>query len=160
MNADYYRQFVTYDPDTGLFRRLKPGGKAKVGDVTGWAHNAGYVAITVQNNDVLAHRLAWLLMTGEWPSGVVDHIDGNRKNNKWSNLRDCTHAENCRNRGAGKNSKSGIKGVSWHKASRKWRVQVGIGGRNVNVGYFDDIEQARTARDAATTRYHGEFCHD
>jgi hypothetical protein len=90
------------------------------------------------------------------PKGMrTDHIDGNTLNNQKSNLRICTHAENLRNRGKGKNNTSGYKGVSKH--NKKWRVRIGVDNRVIRYGCYDTPELAARAYDELAKKYFGEF---
>ena len=88
---------------------------------------------------------------------VVDHINHNKADNRMSNLRICEWADNTRNRKAPKNSKTGITGVTWHKHSSKWQARITINGKRINLGVFDNIEDARQARLKAELEYFGEF---
>lgn len=117
--------------------------------------------IGIEGVGYLAHRLAWLYMTGEWPpAGVeVDHVDTNPNNNKWCNLRLLTHSENGFNRGANRNNKTGLKGVHFHKKANKWVAQIVVNGENVYLGLFDSAEVAKIAYDAAARLYHGDYAH-
>jgi hypothetical protein len=87
----------------------------------------------------------------------VDHINGNSLDNRRANLRVVTHAENMRNRRLQKNSASGIKGVSWNKASKKWKAQIYIGGKQIHLGLFMSTHEATAAYVNAAKKYHGEF---
>ena len=88
LTAARLRELLQYDPETGVFTRLvKTSNGIKVGDVAGTADARGYILIRVDGWLHLAHRLAWLHMTCEWPKGMIDHINGVRDDNRWSNLR-------------------------------------------------------------------------
>ena len=87
----------------------------------------------------------------------VDHRDGDGLNNHRENLRVATHTENIRNSRKSSANTSGYKGVCWHKRDLKWMVQIGDNGKLINLGYFDDIEDAAAAYREAATKYHGEF---
>jgi hypothetical protein len=90
----------------------------------------------------------------------IDHIDGNGLNNQRSNLRLCTHQENQRNRSSAQsNSKSGVKGVSWHKSSGKWRAVIKYEGKHKHIGAFSSIEDAAIAYRNAEIKLFGEFAH-
>ena len=88
LTAAQLRELLQYDPETGVVTRLvKSSNGIKVGDVAGTADARGYILIRVDGWLHLAHRLAWLHMTCEWPKGMIDHINGVRDDNRWSNLR-------------------------------------------------------------------------
>lgn len=98
ITAARVREILSYDPETGVFHwRVKRGTK-NAGDIAG-CHDAclGYWRITIDDRVLYAHRLAWLWMTGEHPAVLIDHIDGDRTNNRWANLRDSDHGQNRRN---------------------------------------------------------------
>ena len=117
----------------------------------------GYCAGKLNGKYLSAHRAAFAVMTGSVPSGDIDHIDGNRLNNRWGNLRVVTRSENCSNRAMHKNNTSGEVGVSFDSKSRKWRAKI----RGSVIGLFDDFSDAATARrlavaiDGGFTERHG-----
>lgn len=157
LTAERVRELLDYDPTTGLFTRRVSRGGAKVGGVAGGLDNWGYVGIKIDGHDHAAHRLAWLYMTGEWPADELDHRDRNRTNNRWGNLREATRAENARNLSRRSDNTSGVSGVYWHSARRKWRAIIKRDGLERNLGLFESIEAATAARRAAEIQTFGEF---
>ncbi|AAP58717.1 49L [Xanthomonas phage Xp10] len=148
-------QLLAYDPETGLLRwKLSRQGPAKAGSVAGTPHIQGYLQVRVHGKDYRAHRLAWLLHTGSWPSQHLDHISGQRDDNRFSNLRECNKSENGQNRGMSSNNTSGVQGVCWHKQTKKWRARIMVQGKHISLGYFTTIEEAAAARAAAKQQYH------
>lgn len=148
---------VCYDPVTGVFTWLVSGGGRKAGDVCGCSHNnEGYVNIQLAGKMYRAHRLAWFYVFGRWPD-VVDHINGNRKDNRLINLRNCTHRENIRNSRTNVNNTSGVKGVGWCKTKNRWRARIEADGKDHHIGYFSTIEEAEKAVVDARNRLHGCF---
>lgn len=109
---------------------------------------------TVKNNKKTGLLLHRLLVPNV---SIIDHIDGNPLNNKKSNLRVCTNAENTRNCGKRVNNTSGYKGVSWHKYVKKFFAQIGSNGQKIHLGYFDGVEDAARAYNAAALKHFGEF---
>ena len=105
------------------------------------------------------HRLLAITFLGLDPTSSLqcDHRDRNILNNSLSNLRLATASENQRNASLRKDNRSGIRGVSWFKASGKWQVQIRFGGKQHYLGYFEDINEAAAARKAAEVKYHKEF---
>ena len=94
------------------------------------------------------------------PKGMdVDHINGNPLDNRKSNLRICTHAENQRNKGAYKNNTSGYKGVSWYKRDKKWIAGIKHNNKGIYIGLFEDKEEAARAYDKKAKELHGEFAY-
>ena len=87
----------------------------------------------------------------------VHHIDGNRKNNKIENLRIATQQQNCLNRIAHKNNRSGYKNVHWANGMNKWCVLINVGGKRKVIDYFEDIELAGFVAQEARNKFHGEF---
>lgn len=152
------KELLHYDPETGLFRwkvcRKRP--KANPGDVAGKRHpSQAYIRIGFDGWMWLAHRLAFLYMAGEWPGEQVDHIDGDPLNNKWSNLRAATPAENLSNARRRRANKSGYKGVS--RIRNKWRAAITKNGKCHYLGVFETPEQAHAAYCAAAVKLAGQF---
>ena len=105
-------QAVLYDPDTGNFYSKSTYKSTKFGRLLNKVNNAGYIVISINIKRYLAHRIAWVYMTGNWPK-QIDHIDGNRINNIFTNLREATKEENSKNRRRKITSKSNYKGVTY-----------------------------------------------
>lgn len=147
-------ELVSYDPDTGLFIRLKTQcNSAKAGSEPGhvkqYSCDLKYRALEYKRKEYKMHRLAYLYMTGEWPEIDIDHIDGDGLNNKWENLRSVTKYQNQQNRRLNSNSKSGVSGVSFYAQSGKWRAAININGKKKHLGYFDTFEEAKEVRERA-----------
>ncbi|MFQ6183638.1 HNH endonuclease signature motif containing protein [Sinorhizobium meliloti] len=113
----------------------------------------GYKRGCIFYRHVRAHRVAWMLSHGVWPSGEIDHIDGDRANNKLENLRDVPGAENRKNARRPRNNISGVVGVSWRKDTRKWSARVKIGGRVKCLGDFKSFDEAVATRKLAESKY-------
>jgi hypothetical protein len=112
-----------------------------------------YAACRINGKEVLMHRL----ITGAKPGQICDHRNGRSLFNLESNLRVCDSMGNARNRGIGRNNTSGVKGVYWDRHWRKWTARIRNGGKQITLGRFDNIEQARRCYDDACVKYHGEF---
>lgn len=156
VSVDRLRVALTFDFETGdiLWREPAPG--RKVGRTAGWVCK-GHRHITVDYQTMQAHRAMWAVFYGEWPTELIDHRDTNPLNNRITNLRVATKAENGFNRGAQKNNKSGLKGVSWLKRERLFIAQIRANGINYRLGYFKKAEDAAAAYAAAAAIYHGDF---
>lgn len=158
---------LSYDPETGIFVwrhdiRLKTGAlRIAAGDRAGSAHPRGYRQIQIVLDDkpigMKEHRLAWLFVHGEWPADQIDHINGDRADNRIANLREATNSQNMMNRKLNANSQSGIKGVSFHRGSQRWRARLQYEGKRIHLGDFKNKEAAQIAYEAAAKRHFGEF---
>lgn len=158
LTAERLREFVEYDPGTGLFsRRVTLSNRTEVGKVAGRITDRGYVKFMVDGRSYLAHNLAWLYVHGDWPRGTIDHIDRDRSNNRISNLRLATASQNQANRGKQRNNTSGYKGVYWVESSGKWLAKVVFRGRQYSFGLHDSAEAAHDAYCVGAKKIHGEF---
>lgn len=112
-------------------------------------HNRGYIQACVLRHRLLAHRVAWLLGTGDWPKDQIDHINGDRSDNRIGNLREVSNAENARNMSISVRNKSGVPGVFFDARRNKWVANIGENSRTKHLGSFDDFELAVEAREKA-----------
>jgi len=152
---------LEYDPGWGLFQwRIRKAGRDFGPFFAGSADANGYRVIRLNGKLYFAHRLAWLLSTGAWPANQIDHKDGNRSNNRISNLRECTNQENMLNSKLYITSASGIKGVHWHSKARKWEAQTYINGKKSYLGLFESIDDAKDCVMKAREKNHGEFANN
>jgi len=151
------KELFNYNHLTGEFTRLVALSRCKVGEIAGSTNFYGYIQISIDNKLYKAHRLAWLYMVGIWPSKFIDHVNGQRDDNMFSNLREATNSENMRNSGRHKNNTSGFKGVSWFARDKCWRAYSSIGGKRKHLGYFDTPESASAAYEEFARKNHGEF---
>lgn len=149
---------LSYDPATGVFthRLRKPNG-VKPGDRAGSLNREGYVVISVGGKRMKAHRLAWLLVTGRWPAGEIDHKNGDRADNRFDNLRDVPSSINQQNRhGLARNNTFGFRGVTRTGTRTKpWRAQIKVpGGAVTYLGCFETREAASAAHEKAKEQFH------
>lgn len=143
----------SYDPSTGLFYRLSDRVGAPRGQVLGRLTSSRYLQIAVGGKAFSAHRLAWLYMTGEWPKHMVDHINGVRHDNRWSNLRDVTRSVNMENqRKAMRTNKSGFLGVSVHKLG--FQAAIHTAGKCHYLGIYRTPQEAHSVYLEAKRRLH------
>jgi len=166
LTQDRLKQLLDYDPDTGAFTRIgasrpqtmhwasKPLGFIKRG---GTGAGGGYHMMCVDGRTYRAHRLAWLYVTGEWPEADVDHINGDRADNIWRNLRAASRSQNLQNMGKRRDNISGIKGVSFDAARGLWKAQICVNGRRIFIGRFGDKEGAASAYLRHAERHFGDF---
>lgn len=156
------KALLRYDPASGAFiwqvERTCRGGRVMPGDIAGTPKD-GYIQIKVLGRQWRAHRLAWLYMTGALPPAgfEIDHINGQRSDNRWANLRQVTRSQNNYNLGVSKRNVSGTKGVSWVAARNKWLARLKVEGRVVHLGEFDLLSDAVAARKAGERAHHQEF---
>lgn len=153
ITAERLRELLHYDPETGVFTcRVKITQRLRPGRVMGYK-KFGYCVIELGGKAFKAHRLAWLYMTGAWPEQVIDHIDGDRLNNRFSNLRDIPRDQNAQNRkhpNAG--NPTGYLGVNID--SGRFRARIRVGYKLISLGYFGSPEAAHAAYVDAKRRLH------
>lgn len=148
---------LNYDPETGIFRWADVQRGYSKGSIAGSPEKKGYIGIKVGKRTYKAHRLAWLYMTGEWPEQFLDHINGIKGDNRWSNLRQANGSENQFNHRVRSDNTSGIKGVSWSKRRRAWVCSVAIKGKSKYLGQARSLEEARIKVMNGRVMMHGEF---
>jgi HNH endonuclease/AP2 domain len=160
------KKLLGYDPATGAFTWMERTGRTRgdnifnarfAGKEAGRKNADDYVNINYKGTMLKAHRLAWLLMTGKWPSSHIDHINGIKSDNRWVNLREATQAENGQNCKTHRHNTSGVKGVSWHKGNKRWRARITVNGECIYLGRFKNKADAVAARHAAADRLHGKY---
>ena len=146
---------VYYDPVTGWFiwKISKRGRKnGRIGCVC----PSGYRQVSVNKAKYLEHRLAWFYMTGEWPH-MIDHINRNRADNRWNNLRLASNSQNIANSRVYKTNTSGYRGVIFEKNRQKYRASIMINGKRNYLGRFDDLDEAYIEYVKASQKHFGEF---
>lgn len=157
--AEKIKEILNYDPETGVFTwKVTRSNNAKKGEIAG-TYSRGkydYNLIYINSKAYLAHRLAWRYMTGEDPIGLIDHINGNTLDNRFSNLRKCDVQQNQFNSKCRVTNKSGFKGVTTHKDG-KFSARIMHNGMQVYLGYFDTPEAAHKAYCDAANKRAGEF---
>ena len=158
LTQERLKELLSYDPETGLFTwKTRTAKCIHVGDIAGYFNNKGYNVIVLLNESYLAHRLAWLYMTGLNTEFQIDHINNIKSDNRFINLREATNAENIRNQGFRSTNKSGYIGVSKNKKVNKWVAQCCLNGKNYNLGYFENAYDAAIAYQNFAKKHHGEF---
>ncbi len=136
-------RLVNYDPNTGIFSWASSRVGCKKGEIVGNISPTGYVRIGLNRTSYLAHRIAWVYMTGKWPVYDIDHIDGNPSNNKFENLRDVSTGTNVQNvKGARSDSKTKLLGVDMHKRDNLYRARIMVDGKRKTLGYFKNMDEA------------------
>ncbi len=140
------KELYTYRPTTGIFTRKSNGKTANN------IHN-GYVRIFIDYKEYRAHRLAYLYMTGKMPQSAVDHINQDKSDNRWDNLRIVDHQKNARNLPRYTNNKSGSTGVYFHKRDKQWIAFIHVNGKKIHLGCFENQNDAKNARIAANDQF-------
>lgn len=113
----------------------------------------GYLRLTVKGKTFFAHRVIWALAHDEWPSMALDHINGNKSDNRLDNLRLASVSQNGRNMSLPISNKSGVIGVCWDRKAAQWRAYANAGGRKVYLGVFRTIDEAKAARESASNDF-------
>lgn len=157
LTQERLKTILSYDIGTGVFRWINATNwRAIAKDAAGCVREKnGYRVIYVGGKLYAAHRLAWLYVTGNWPSGSIDHINGVRDDNRFANLRDVTRSVNNQNLHVAnrRNRSCGLLGVTWNRG--KWTAQISIPGiGKKNLGRFDDPNNAHSAYLEAKRKYH------
>lgn len=154
IDASLVRTLFSYDPESGqLIRRTAPTYKNKVGDVAGHVAKNGYRVIKIKGLNYLAHRLVWLFTYGDLPIGEIDHINGDKADNRLMNLRDVPHQVNVQNlRASTSSSSTGVLGVGPHGTN--WRARITVDGKLRTLGTFPDKALAEAAYISAKRSLH------
>jgi hypothetical protein len=142
--------------DGELFYKKSPLPKIKVGSKAGTINSEGYGKVSIDGKKHSMHRVVFLMMHGYVPD-FIDHINGNRADNKIENLRACSRQENGQNASFRKRNKTQIKNVSWKTANSKYQVDITVDSKKKYIGVFDDLELAELVAMEARNKYHGAF---
>lgn len=154
---DLWRLF-DYDKATGLLSWKSPNSPAvRVGQRAGTLHSSGYLRVNVHGSGFSVHRLVWCMHTGEWPVEQIDHINGNKADNRVENLRLASAAQQVFNRPKTWKNASGVKGVAPCSKTKNWRAYIVVNGKQVYLGGYRTVEAAAAARVEAEKKYQGEF---
>lgn len=154
VEIDHIQSLLSYDPMAGTLRWIiSPGRRIKVGEPAGWDNGDGYHRVTICGKRYKAHRVAWALYHGAWPDSIIDHINGNGHDNRISNLRLVSPLGNSQNRrSAQARSATGRLGV--HCDGSRFRASIRVNGRKIDLGGFDDPDEAHAAYIAAKRLHH------
>lgn len=177
LSPDMLKRLLRYDPETGeffwrgrtqdMFSDSRTRSSAHMcnnwnstysGKPAGfYSNSSGYRHIIVLGRNVLAHRAAYAIMTGEWPHKYMDHINRVRTDNRWSNLRPANQCENARNTALPADNKTGYKGVHYNTKRKKFAASIRVNRKLIWLGYHATAEGAALAYDGAAERLHGDF---
>jgi hypothetical protein len=141
----YINEYLTYDSLSGNLYQRKKRPKIQVGALAGGLTGKGYRYIQLNGKKYPAHHIVWLLETGELPKKQIDHIDGDKLNNNFLNLREVTNKQNTENRGKQKNNKTGYKGVSFNNRLQKYVSQIQHNNQPIYIGVYATAYEAHLA---------------
>lgn len=168
VSQDQLKQLLIYNKNTGEFTwkvrptHMFPSTRAcnswntrysnKIAGTDGLFNGKYYRVIRINGSQYLAHRIAWVFMNGTEPN-EIDHIDSDGLNNKWANIRNVTHRDNCKNTRLGTKNTSGVVGVHWCNRDEKWIARINDNGKTICLGYFSKLKDAKKARKIAENNY-------
>lgn len=151
LTSEKLKEHCEYNAESGEFYRIKRydshGNEYTCRNLATDTNNRGYYWVRLLGWMYLVHRLAWLYQTGNHPNGEIDHVNGDRKDNRWSNLRDVSPFDNARNQGERKDNTSGCRGVG--RKGKRWHARISQNGTRFSLGTFDTKEEAIEARKRA-----------
>lgn len=157
LTKEKLKSALNYDNETGIFTwKISSNRKIKINSIAGCFVN-GYIRIVFNKKRYLAHRLAWLYTYGYMPKQQIDHINGNRSDNRICNLREANASQNQYNKKLNLNNTSGVKGVVFDKETKKWRVRITVNKKIISLGYYDNLNDAKTVIENSRIQHHWEF---
>ena len=173
-SQEFLQAAVDYNPDTGILTwkedRPKEHFKTKIhysywkskvaGTQALTMNNSGYRVISFNDSSYVQHRVIWKLVTGNEPIAEIDHINHDRSDNRWCNLREATWYEQQHNQSIRSDNTSGIKGVNYDKLTGTWKARVQVNNTRIHVGGFLTIEEAKLAIENKRLELHGEFAYN
>ena len=147
-----------YDAESGVLTRIFKGGQTRI--IGSKKTTDGYTKTSLNGREYPAHRLIWWIAYGSLPDRFIDHINGDKSDNRLSNLRLATDSENKRNVGKRQHNTSGFKGVTWDKANKRWLAHATFQGKGVHLGRHSTPEAAAQAYREFAEQNHGSFYRD
>ena len=158
LSHEYLSSIMTYDIHTGLFTRIyKTNNNTNLSKPAGTVDSTGYIRIKINGIKYMAHRLAYFMVNKSWPKNLIDHIDGKKKNNIYTNLRQATVSENARNSKPHIDNPTGTKGVYYSKTRKKYIAEICTNYKTKYLGGYDTISEAKDVYNTAAKKYHGKF---
>lgn len=155
LTQEYLRSLFDYDPETGVFTRLKcTANRHKLGEVVGYSGARGYRQAMAGGKKYMVHHLVWMWVYGRLPSGDIDHINRIRHDNRIANLREVSRSENNHNAGLSRANWSGFTGAAWDKSRSQWLASIRAAGKQHYLGRFNTPQEASAAYLAAKAVYH------
>lgn len=157
ITQDQLRRTLDYDPETGVFTHVAPRKKCRVGARAGSGKRGGYRSIVIARRRYYEHQLAFLYMTGDFPRRMVDHINREKDDNRWGNLREATPGENALNAPLRATNTSGFRGVRKTRNGKRWMARGKLNGVCSHIGVFDSAEEAAAAAEQWRVSKFGEY---
>lgn len=158
LTVERLREIIHYNENTGEFTNVgNRSARSRDGERAGFLRKDGYYAVGVDGVHHLAHRLAWFYVHGCWPAEMVDHINGDRGDNRLVNLREAKVWQNAANSSARSTSVTGVKGVSYDGKKKKYTARTMVQSRLYNLGYFASKEAATEAIVKVHQEHQGPF---
>jgi len=149
LTQERLKEALSYNPDTGIFTRVKTG------EPVGYTNGRGWLRVKIDYKHYKLHRLAFLYMEGRFPPEEVDHINGVRDDNRWCNLRKATRQQNCFNKRSKGNAQTGYTGVI--PSGKGYKARITVGGDSRFSQTFDTPEEAYSQYLEWVREEHGEF---
>jgi hypothetical protein len=158
LTVDLLKHLFDYDKETGnLIWKVSNGNNQKIGDIAGSLNaKVGYIRVGINGKKYLAHRLIFLYHKGYLPK-TIDHINGDKVDNRIENLRAVTASQNQHNRKINSNNTSGYKGVYYYKPLNKWCANIRLEYKRIHLGYYKTPEEAAEVLRKAREELHGNF---
>ena len=158
LTVDLLKHLFDYDKETGnLIWKVSNARSQKIGDIAGsFDTSLGYVRVGISGKRYYAHRLVFLYHKGYLPK-TIDHINGDKVDNRIGNLRAVTASQNQHNRKINSNNTSGYKGVSYYARTNKWCAKIRLESKRINLGYYKTPEEADAVVRKAREELHGSF---
>lgn len=160
---DYLKEVLKHDIDTGNFiwvKKTSPKSRVNIGEIAGNLNNDGYRRIKLNGKKYQEHVLVWFYHYGKFPNEFLDHVDGDKANNRLENLRECSQGENNRNRAIASNNTTGFRGVTFCKQNGKFKATAHFNGEKIHLGYYITDLEASDVVEYNTKLLHGEFYKD
>lgn len=157
LTQERLKEVISYDPETGIFEWLVRPRQRAMSRIAGTTNPNGYRQIGIDQRVYKAHRLGWFYVHGVWPSKQIDHLNGDRLDNRIANLREADFSQNQANSKRRITNKSGHKGVYFHSHSGLWVARVYKNYKNVYAKYFKTKEAAAEAYRVMSIEFHDEF---
>lgn len=157
MNIGDLKRQLRYDPNEGHLYWIEPRKGRQRHRPAGTVTSSGYIGVMVGPKRYYAHRLCWAIAHGSWPIDQIDHVNGNKADNRLANLREASNAQNGKNLKLSSANTSGVTGVVFCKETGRWRSIIKVDGKTIHLGRWPTIEQATKARREAEAVHFGQW---